>query len=78
MPRRLRRELPGRIDYHGQEMQPLDLSALPEIVADFRAEGVEAVAICFIHSYANPSHEEAALAELSRLWPEVSANRLCT
>ena len=73
VPRALRRELPGRIDYHGNEMQPLDLSPLPEIVADFRAEGVDAVAVCFIHSYANPSHEKRALAELGRLWPEVSA-----
>ena len=73
VPRRLRRELAGRIDYHGNEMRPLDLTPLPEIVADFRAEGVEAVAICFIHSYANPSHEERALHELARLWPEVSA-----
>ncbi len=73
VPRNLRRELPGRIDYHGQEMHPIDLSPLPEIVADFQAEGVEAVAICFIHAYANPAHEQAALAELNRLWPEVSA-----
>ncbi len=32
---------------------PLDLSGLPAILDDFRAEGVEAVAICFLHSYAN-------------------------
>ena len=73
VPRSLRRELPGRMDYRGREMQPIDLAPLPDIVADFRAEGVEAVAICFIHAYANPAHEQAALAELERLWPEVSA-----
>ena len=73
VPRRLRRELPGRMDYHGNELRPLDLAPLPGIVADFRAEGVEAVAICFLHAYANPAHEQAALAELERLWPEVSA-----
>ena len=73
VPRRLRRELPGRIDYHGNEMRPLDLAPLPRIVADFRAAGVQAVAICFIHSYANPSHEERTLVELTRLWPEVEA-----
>ena len=71
--RRLRRELPGRIDYHGNEMRALDLTALPGIVADFRAAGVEAVAICFIHSYANPAHEQAALAALEQLWPGVAA-----
>jgi len=73
VPRYLRRELPGRMTYKGEEMIPLDLSPLAGIVADFKAEGVEAVAICFIHSYANPSHEQAALAELTRLWPDVSA-----
>ena len=73
VPRSLRRELPGRMDYHGREMQPIDLGALPAIVADFREEGVEAVAICFIHAYANPAHEQEALAELGRLWPEISA-----
>ncbi|MCY4608195.1 MAG: hydantoinase/oxoprolinase family protein [bacterium] len=73
VPRHLRRELPGRMDYHGREMRSLDLAPLPEFVADFQAEAVEAVAICFIHAYANPAHEQAALAELKRLWPEVAA-----
>lgn len=73
VPRHLRRELPGRITYQGAELTPLDLSGLPEIINDFKSEGVEAVAICFLHAYANPGHEQAALAELARLWPEVSA-----
>ena len=72
VPRYLRRELPGRVSYKGVEMKPLDLSALPGILDDFRKEGVEAVAICFLHSYANTSHEQAALAEVQRLWPSVS------
>jgi N-methylhydantoinase A len=71
--RYLRRELAGRIDFHGNEQVPLDLGGLAQIVADFRADGVTAVAICFIHAYANPAHEEAALAELRRLWPDVVA-----
>jgi N-methylhydantoinase A len=73
VPRYLRRELPGRISYKGEELKPLDLSALPGIVADFQADGVQAVAISFLHSYADPAHEAAAMAELRRLWPEVSA-----
>jgi N-methylhydantoinase A len=70
--RRLRREVRGRINYKGIETTPLDLSGLPAILDDFRAEGVEAVAICFINSYANPAHEEAVLARVKELWPEVS------
>ncbi|MFN4273092.1 MAG: hydantoinase/oxoprolinase family protein [Aliihoeflea sp.] len=73
VPRYLRRELPGRISYKGEELKPLDLSGLPAIVEDFKADGVQAVAICFLHSYADPAHEKATLAELRKLWPEVSA-----
>ena len=72
VPRYLRRELPGRMSYKGEEMRPLDLSGLKAILDDFRADGVEAIAICFLHSYANPSHEKAALAEIGRLWPGAS------
>lgn len=73
VPRYLRREVTGRMSYLGEELVKLDLSGLPEIIEDFKEDGVEAVAICFLHSYANPAHEQAALAELARLWPEVSA-----
>src|SRR5262249_55470722 len=62
VPRYLRRELPGRVSYKGVELKSLDLSPLPAIIDDFSKEGVEAVAICFLHSYANTSHEQAALA----------------
>lgn len=72
VPRYLRRELPGRISYKGEEMKPIDLSGLPAILDDFRQDGVEAVAICFLHSYANTSHEQAAIAAVQKLWPEVS------
>ncbi len=72
VPRHLRRELPGRISYKGEELKPLDLSGLPAILDDFRSEGVEAVAICFLHSYADTAHEKAALEEVRRLWPGVS------
>lgn len=72
VPRHLRAELPGRMDYHGQELVPLDLSGLPAILDGFRAEGVQAVAICFLHSYANTAHEAAAVAAVQRLWPGVS------
>ncbi len=72
VPRYLRRELPGRMTYRGEEILPLDLSPLASIVADFKADNVQAIAICFLHSYANPAHERAAMAEVERLWPGVS------
>jgi N-methylhydantoinase A len=72
VPRDLRRELPGRISHDGTERVPLELGALDGIVADFRSGGVDAIAICLLHSYANPSHEQRVLERVRELWPEVS------
>ena len=73
VPRYLRREVPGRLTHDGREREPLDLAGLPAIVEDFRREGVEAIAICLLHSYSDPRHEQAVLARVRELWPEVSA-----
>jgi N-methylhydantoinase A/acetone carboxylase, beta subunit len=73
VPRQLRREIAGRMHFDGQEREPLDTKNLKQILDDFRREGVEAVAICLLHAYANPAHEQALLSEVKRLWPEVSA-----
>lgn len=73
VPRHLRREVPGRMSPQGEERQPLDLGGLGAILEDFRREGVQAVAICLLHSYANPAHEQAVLGRVRELWPEVSA-----
>jgi N-methylhydantoinase A len=72
VPRYLRREVPGRLTHEGRERKPLDLDGLPEILEGFRAEGVEAIAICLLHAYADPSHEQQVLARVRELWPEVS------
>ena len=72
VPRYLRRELPGRMSYTGTETGPLDLAPLSGILEDFKSEGVEAVAICFLHSYANTSHEQQTAEMVRELWPEVS------
>ena len=72
VPRHLRRELPGRMNARGECLRALDLSALPCIVVDFRAQGVEAIAVSFLHAYANPAHERQVVRALQSLWPEVA------
>jgi N-methylhydantoinase A len=72
VPRYLRKEIAGRIHFNGEEREPLDLAGLPQILAEFRQENVEAIAICLLHAYADPRHEAALLAEVRELWPEVS------
>ncbi len=72
VPRYLRREVKGRLTYKGEVIEPLDTSELPQIIADFKADGVEAIAVCLLHSYANPDHEDQVIAEIAKLWPEVA------
>jgi N-methylhydantoinase A len=72
VPRHLRREVPGRISYNGAQRTRLDISGLSAILDDFRREGVQAIAVCLLHSYADPSHEQAVVAAIKRLWPEIA------
>ncbi len=59
-PRDLRFEVTERVDASGKVVAGLDTSRVREIAREMAAAGVEAVAICFLHSYANPSHERMA------------------
>ncbi|MBM3677595.1 MAG: hydantoinase/oxoprolinase family protein [Actinobacteria bacterium] len=72
VPRPLRREVPGRMTPWGEEREPLDLGGLDGILDDFERAGVEAVAICLLHAYANPSHELAVLERVRSRLPAVS------
>lgn len=73
VPRHLRLEITERTTYKGDIDTAVALDELAGIIENFRVEGVEAAAICFLHSYANPANEIAVLEELNRLYPELSA-----
>lgn len=62
VPREDRFTVGGRIGAQGQELQPLDEEALHAVAERIATGGYGAVAIGFIHSYANPAHEERARA----------------
>jgi len=72
VPRHLRFELRERLDATGAIVQPLALDGLEAIAAACRTEGVEAVGIIFLHSYANPVHEQQAARALAVLLPDVT------
>ena len=57
--RRHRFEVPERLNYRGKALVPLDLEAVDVVCAAIVAGGVESVAVCLLHSYANPEHEQA-------------------
>ena len=70
VPRRLRLPVRGRILATGEEASPLEPADVATAAQVFRGAGVQAVAICFMHAYANPAHERAAAAQLRALMPE--------
>ena len=63
--RALREEVDERMGASGTVSVPLDIESARAAIARLQAEGVDAVAICFLHSYANDCHERA-VAELAR------------
>ncbi len=65
VPRYLRQPVRGRLNYCGEVVAPLEIEDVRHAVKLFRREGVEAVAICFMNSFAN-GEQEAAAAELVR------------
>lgn len=69
--RRFRREVDERMSFKGEVLTPLDLAGLPAILDEFREAQIEAIAICLLHSYANPAHELAVAQKVRELWPEV-------
>ncbi|MES0173972.1 hydantoinase/oxoprolinase family protein [Mesorhizobium sp. M0006] len=56
----LRIEVPERFTADGDEIVQLDESAVRTAAAQFRAAGVAAVAVCFVHSYRFDAHEKRA------------------
>ncbi|WP_233256069.1 hydantoinase B/oxoprolinase family protein [Falsiroseomonas bella] len=72
--RRHRLEVPERTDREGRVVTPLDEAAVEAAARRLAAEGVQAVAICFLHSYANPDHERRAAAAVRRAAPGLAVS----
>jgi N-methylhydantoinase A len=77
VPRRWSLEVTERLDAEGHVLEPLDLEGVRRAVRQLHDEAVEAVVICFLHSYLNPAHERAAAAvvreEIPGAWLSVSS-----
>jgi N-methylhydantoinase A len=71
IPRPLRFEVTERIGSQGEIIMPLDVAALTPLAQTIKTLGIEAVAIFFMNSYANPVHEKQATATLRAQLPDV-------
>ena len=66
VPRRWRAEVTERVAVDGTILTPLALDDLPAVVERFKAAGIDSVAVCLLHAYANPAHERAVRAALGQ------------
>ncbi|WP_042354199.1 hydantoinase/oxoprolinase family protein [Bacillus rubiinfantis] len=70
--RYLRMEIDERLNYKGEVLTPLHEGQLSGILAFFKQEQVDAIAVCYLHSYINPAHEMKTVSLIKQLWPEVA------
>jgi N-methylhydantoinase A len=71
VPRDLIFEISERMNAAGEVLCAIDPEAVAALGRRLEALGIEAAAICFLHSYANPAHESAASEVLRRLYPNI-------
>lgn len=69
VPRKWRYEVRGRLAADGTEIEPVDLTTLPELAPD-----IEAVAVCLLHSDRNPAHERVVAHALRQRGYDVTAS----
>ncbi len=72
--RRLRLEVGEKLRPDGSVLVPLDMGSVDAAIAVLRAEQVESVAICLLHSYANPAHERAVAERVRAALPDVAVS----
>ena len=72
VPRHRRLGVPERLAANGDVLAPLDLDAVRALVPALQADGVESVAVGFLHSYVDPTHERRVRDLLAEELPEVA------
>jgi N-methylhydantoinase A len=74
VPRRHRFEVHERVDGSGRVLVPLQRADLHAVVEACRRERIEAIAVCLLHSYAHPTHEETVRDALRVALPDVAVS----
>ncbi len=71
VPRNLRIGISERMDKNGTVLEEMDLEELKEAIKFCIKEGVQSIAVCFLHSFSNPSHEQKVGHFLSEHYPQL-------
>ena len=70
VPRFLRREVRERLAWDGTTVEKLSLDDVKDALDALQAEDVEALAVCFLYSFVDPTHERLVAAEIRARFPE--------
>ena len=70
VPRYLCFGVPERLDAQGQVLTPFDEDAARDIAIQLKEEQVESIAVCLLHAYINPAHEQQLGAIIREVFPE--------
>ncbi|MCX8204813.1 MAG: hydantoinase/oxoprolinase family protein [Candidatus Nezhaarchaeota archaeon] len=71
VPRYLRKEVDERVAYNGEVVTPLSIDQARRVVKELVDLGVQSIAVCFLHSYANPRHEQLVKELVKKEFPGV-------
>ncbi len=71
VPQWLTEEVGERLDFRGEELAPLDEDDLRRAVQALVAKGVESIAVCFLFSFLNASHERRAAEIIAEIAPDL-------
>ncbi len=71
------RTVRGRLDFQGREVRPFDEADAVAAARFFRDAGIDTIGVCFLHSYADPSHELAMREVLRREHPAAVVSISC-
>lgn len=74
VPRRQIFTVPERMDFKGKVIESLDEKEVKKVIEEIGKEGIESVAICLLHSYANSSHEERMYKLIKERHPEIDVS----
>jgi N-methylhydantoinase A len=70
-------EIPERVDFRGQALNPIDVEASLQAVRSLKKKGVRSVAVCFLFSFLNPDHELKIKEIFAQEFPEASLSLSC-
>jgi len=77
VPRHLRREVRERLTWDGTVLEKLHPDEVAETLGALDAEGVEAIAVCFLYSFVDPSHERAVGSAIRERLPRCFVSLSC-